>query len=172
MAGDARIIEVADGLVETVRLAWADDAGTSDVQEPDECRRAYRDRTAVKDFHGRKVVIFPDPEESYSDEFTTRGKITTTYRFIVVIAERFEDVDLIESDAFTAWLDERLGFVDRVVYGTVGNFGAPDAFLSVPGHGNIWSQDVHMDVLFDPNELETNQMFWAQFRLTMQEGEL
>lgn len=102
-------LTLCDGLVDTLRTAWAPAA-------PDEVRRHYFVRTASADdeqselTEGRRVTIAPATDVgAYSYEGHTRGKDLYTHRVSVLTEERYPES--LSGDPTRDWLDERVNWV-------------------------------------------------------------
>lgn len=105
----ARIIDLADAAAAAIEAAWSPVA-------PDAVTREYApdvvtnpDDPAV--VTGRRVYVLP---AGYGDEgFATRAELDKRYTLSVMVVERYADGP---GPVPTAWVDERVAFVEEMVW--------------------------------------------------------
>lgn len=152
---DARIIQVIDAMVSRIAAAWTSREGDDGVS------REYLAPLNLASLAGRKVWLFP---VHYTDGVASRGENLTDYTIAAIIAERYTGS---EPEPPKEWIDERVAFVEQVVYGGC-DFGDSVAAL-VPGTGReVYTQTMDAPV-YDVEQLSKKQIFWAELELGLQE---
>lgn len=153
----SRLTEVADAIAAEIETAWEPVA-------PDSVARCYRDTTNLATVTGRQVRVFP---LAISDENASRGENLTTYGITVVVVERYTAADG-AGEPSVEWVDERIGWVEDVVYDTLANYGVGDTpYLAVTGHGRIFTETSDWAVC-QVDYLGT-KLFWSELEFTFRE---
>lgn len=159
-AGDSRVLDLVDALVGSVAAAWAPAA-------PDAVSRQYLAAVTASDLNdqaGRKVFFFPGP---YTAEAAERGGTLWGYRVGAIVTRRYTGADKPTSAALKAWLDGEVSFVQQ--YLTDGlDYGQFDRFLEFGGR-QVWTEDVEVSVLYDPDELDQRKGFRAEVAFLFRE---
>lgn len=152
------ILVVGDALAAWVNAQWTDRGANAGAE------RLYQtpDATALKTLTGRKVWIFP---AEYTDEPGTRGETLNTYRFGVIVAERYAAA----GSAPKEWLDERVDWVANDLTDWL-NFGGDSghAFLQI-GTREVLTAEVEPVQVYDPPVLVQKGLFWAELEYVFQE---
>ena len=130
----ARILDVCDALVAAIQAAWS-------PASPDGVERGYVSKIKVGELTGRRVYVFP---LRYSDSPASRSENLTDYSVGVVVVERYRDAGVPDKD----WTDERVTFVEEVVYSAL-DFGGDEDVLVVAGHKGLWTESADVTV-YDP----------------------
>jgi hypothetical protein len=147
----ARSTDVLDAIVTATTTAWNADITPSVVADPDEVVRDYLFRYDLAKDTGRKVIFFP---RTFQNNAATRGEDENIYGVSCVIVERFTDA----GDPTKAWIDERVGFVERVVSDS--NDYVHSALMNLPGTREAWTT-VNNITIYDADRLQTQKVFWS-----------
>jgi hypothetical protein len=142
----ARILDVCDSLVAAIAAEWNPTA-------PDGVERGYVSPIKVGELLGRRVYVFP---LRYSDSPASRTENLTDYGVGVVVAERYADSGVPGKD----WADERVTFVEEVVYSAL-DFGGDKDVLVVGAHKGLWTETADVTV-YDPVALNKDHLFWSE----------
>lgn len=153
----SRVLQFCDALVTTIREAWGPTA-------PDEVARKYVARTPLS-FKGRRVFVYPT---RYSDEPATRGEVFATYPVTLWVAEAYPEAADMASDAVREWADERVDWVEAVLYAAI-DFGSGDLPpLIVGGRKGVVLESCEVGVC-DADLLDTKQLFWSELDCVFRE---
>lgn len=153
------VLVVGDALAAWVNAQWTD-KGANDGAE-----RLYQtpDATALKTITGRKVWFFP---AEYADEPATRGETLNSYRFGVIVAEKYADA---AGSPPKEWVDRRVDWTADSL-GDWLNFGgdAGHAYLQI-GTREVFTAEVEPVQVYDPPMLIQRGMFWCELEYVFQE---
>lgn len=152
------VLTVGDALAAWVNAQWTG-KGANDGAE-----RLYQtpDATALKTMTGRKVWIFP---AEYADEPATRTEALNTYRFGVIVVERYATAGAAPKE----WTDERVDWVADSLNDWL-SFGTPydRAHLQI-GTREVFTAEVEPVQVYDPPMLIQKGLFWSEMEYVFQE---
>lgn len=155
----AQIISVAEACAAAVLAAWQ--ASGTPPAPADGVARVYEvplaDPEYAENLQGRQVWVFP---AEYGRQAFTRGTDNRRPRIAVVVAERYTA----QAPVPTAWLDERVAFVESVVFNRLADPRQPAIYT-----GLIPEDDGASVVVYDAELLIFQRLFVAmvtvQYRL-------
>jgi len=149
---NARIVEVADGVVARINTVWAPVA-------PNTVSRQYELPMHENDLivSGRQVWVFPDGYLRI--EPATRASYLNEYRIRVVIAERYADA---AGPAPTAWLDARLYFVASMIVDALDYAAAATGMPTGLLLNNLWTESIEVVEAYAHDLLAENKLFFSE----------
>ncbi len=106
---------------------------------------------------GRKVYVMP---ASYGQaEIATRSQDLNRYGPSVLVVERYTEA----GGVARPWLDDRVEWVERQVFGPLQNLRAE------PLLGSLWSHAADVTLVFDPDFLREHKLFWSEVTFEFRE---
>lgn len=160
----SRVLMLCDALASAIEAAWAASSSPGPVA-PDEVVRKYLSRVRLETFKGRRVAVFPT---RYADEPADRGEVFATYPVTIWVAECCPDAMDMASDAAIEWTDERVDFVESVVYAAIDYGSQGLAPLVVGSRKGVVLQSADVAV-YDPELLDSNKTFWSELECVFRE---
>jgi hypothetical protein len=157
MGFTSRAAQVADAVADVITAAWKDADGGPDAPSG-VCREWAKDVVLTGDdptrlLAGRQVLVFASGLEQ--PEVLDRGEQVQRYTVGVLVCERYTES---AGDVPKAWVDERVGFVEAVVF-------KPLASPRLKLFGGAVRQEFGLpnavDVLCDRDMLRQRRTFWA-----------
>ena len=151
----SNVLTAADQLVAAINAQWGPAA-------PSEAKRLYQtpEPTRLKSLTGRKVWLFP---AEYGDEPATRAEALHTYRFGLVVFERYPTAGPVPDE----WMDERVDWVAGDLSDWL-NFGGDRPFLQI-GDREVFTAEREPVQVYDPGELIKRNTFWSELEYVFQE---
>ena len=143
----ANILTLADAIVSAINTAWTGKGANDSVS------RVYLAPVSVDDLDsltGRKVYVFPGP---YDNGLANRGEDEWTYTLGILIVERYTDA----GDPTTAWIDDRVDFVEGTVGETIDYNGR--TLLSISSR-RIWTESIEVET-YNLESLNQKKIFWS-----------
>jgi hypothetical protein len=153
----AHVIEICDACVAVLSTVWAPVA-------PNSISRIYGKEIGLSiDYPaemltGRQIYVFPTNYNQY--RLLDRKSKLTKYSVSVLIAERYTEAGLPP----VAWMDERVSFVDSVVFSALTDLSASFAGARVD------PEDLgSVDIVYDRDLYMQRNTFWSQITIVYQE---
>jgi hypothetical protein len=159
---DAKVVSLCDELVAKVDAAWTD-RGDADGVSREYVAPVNLDKPA--DLAGRRVYVFP---VSFRDGAADRGEDFRTYAVEVWVAERYPDALAVYSAEARDWFDERVAFVEQVVYDTLDFGRRTKTGLLRFGGRQVMTDEAEVKV-YEWEWASRNSLFLSSLELTLRE---
>lgn len=155
----SRDLTLIDALVDAIDTAW-------NPSSPDSVERQYLANISekdLKDFIGRKVILFP---LEYETEDANRSENQYGYGVGVEVLERFEDAGKATDLAVKEWLDERLDFVETQLIDALDYGGG--GLLAI-GSRRLWTESIETPARYDIELLAEKKIFRCSLKFKFRE---
>lgn len=150
---EAKIIDVCEAIVTALAAAWV-------PVEPDTCEFDFIAPVSIDDldsFLGRKVTVFPGPQE---DDGENRGEDKLDMTIGVLAVERYTDA----GDPSKAWMKERLYWMENTIKGTIKNYRRTPLVI---GARRIRLQGPIAIETFELRARNESKIFWSELEFKM-----
>lgn len=158
MPTNAQVIQVADACAAAIRAAWDASVDHAPLAAPDGVERVYEtpiaDPEFLEAFAGRQVWVFP---VEYGRTAMSRSQDNRRPVICVIVAERYADGP---APVPTEWLDERVAFVEEVVFNRLADPRKPTIFA-----GLTPEEDGATVVVYDAELLVMQRLFLSMVQV-------